>query len=159
MTYTPPLQPTAGSAVNQTHTDSWFNGISQLQSNFLALNYSPGSALNTSTTGSAIWFTAATISVPTWATTMYVFWHVHYYMPTPGTVTTMMQMKIGSAVGTPHRLINLSTARQDLSAVDVITGLTSGSQPLTVLGNWISGAALSFTVDAVSNFGALILFS
>lgn len=161
MTYTTPDTIIAGALVPVTSMNKWTNGLVEQQQGMTSLFFTPAGSLNTSTTTAATWMTCGNVTVPTWATGCIVQWTVSGYTQTvaSGTVT-FVQLKIGSAAGQSSRRIPsqaVTGGRYSMSFADQVTGLTSGTQSVTLLGTWSSGTS-AFSVDGGSTFSATFLF-
>lgn len=125
------------------------------------LAFTPGSTLSTPTSvGSATWFTVGSVTVPTWATQAFVSWSL-YSVTTPASATnTTAVVKVGSVSGSTRRILptgSTGAVTTHFSQQDAFTGLSTGSQSVTVLASLVVGS-LAYTVDVNSYFSAIFNF-
>jgi hypothetical protein len=155
VTRTAPTTFSNGVLLSSADLNPLSSGISELQASWAAISYvQGGSNADTVTASSGTWLTLGNITVPTWATSAFLHLDLSLIsVPTAGTFNVSITPKIGSAAGSARRLLPgtaVTLFNQSLS--DVITGLSAGSQAVTLLATFGGGSALSFRSAANSSY-------
>jgi hypothetical protein len=117
------------------------------------LLYTPVSNNDTPTSGTATWFTMGNITVPTWATKCIVAYSVNGIITVATSINCTSVMKVGGVAGAvSKRIMDLGTTagRFTFSGQDRFTGLSAGSQSVTVSATWNAGTANSYRLDTSS---------
>jgi hypothetical protein len=121
------------------------------------LSFTPGSNTDTAA-GTNTWITLGNVTVPTWATKCNVVYTFNgiFDRGTTGNVTAVLKVGSASAALT-KRLPGPGVANQRFTVVitDRLTGLTSGSQSVTIQTVQTTG---TYRADGVSFFTALFTF-
>lgn len=124
------------------------------------LNFTPGGNLDTPGAGTATWMTLGNVTVPAWATRAVVNYAINGAMcPSGADPNVSYQFKIGAVGGADRRLLGCAVTSQRFyqGRSDLLTGLSSGSQSVTIASTWTSGATV-FRVDANSTITASFHF-
>lgn len=123
------------------------------------LAFVPAGNTDTVTSSSGTWITMGNITVPPWATRCAIQINYGGMFDTGTTCNVTLTPKIGSAAGNARRLLGpgISSQRWHQPVADIITsGLSSGSQSVTVLATFTAGSAVR--ADVSSFFTALFDF-
>jgi hypothetical protein len=127
---------------------------------FQTLLFAPGANADTPGSGTATWVTLGNVTVPLWATQCFVTYTMNGIFDTGTTASVTVVMKIGSVSGSvTKRLLSpgVATQRFHQPITDVLTGLSTGSQSVTLSAGF--GAGTVVRADATSFFTALFAFS
>jgi len=154
----------AAVAVGTKTTASWGtdvrNSIIDIEGSAnVTLKFTPGGTLSTPTSGTATWITLGNVTVPTWATQAVVTWSLYGVLSSATEPTVSMQLKIGTVGGDTPRIMGNATAvgRSHPTISETITGLSTGSQSVTIFCTYTAGAN-TFAVDANSRIMARFTF-
>jgi hypothetical protein len=153
-----PTIPAVGDQATAAWADEVAGDITSLagEASPAPLQFTPGSNTDT-VAGTNTWITLGNITVPTWATKCNVLYTFNgpYDTGTTGNVTAVL--KVGSAGGLTKRILSPGVANQRFMVViaDHITGLTSGSQSVTIQTVQTTG---TYRADSTSFFTAQFTF-
>jgi hypothetical protein len=125
-----------------------------LAGNSQTLQYTPTTNNDTPTSGTATWFTMGSITVPTWATQCVVTYSINGIITLATGINCTAIFKVGSvsgALGSKRISDNGTTAgRFCFTVSDLFTGLSTGSQSVTVSATWQAGTADKYRLDTTS---------
>lgn len=148
-------------AVGDTGTAAWADSVANFANAIQSLTFIPGGNLDTPAAGTATWMTLGNVTVPTWANTAVVIWSLASYSTgSTAALSVTAGIKVGSAAGPTSSLPSApGTANVGMSPVyvDTLTGLSSGTQSVTVSATFVSGTG-TFRVDTNDRITALIIF-
>jgi hypothetical protein len=147
-------------AVGDLATAAWADEVAQdvvdlAGGGTVSIIFGPGGVLSTPTAGTATWVTVGNITVPTWATKAYATWSLYGVISSATEPNVSMQLKIGSAGGGAVRVYGHGAAagRFHTTLNELILGLSTGSQSVTISSTWTSGANV-FSLDVGSRVSA-----
>jgi hypothetical protein len=127
-----------------------------------SLLYTPGGNTDTPTSGTATWFTMGNITVPTWATKCIVTYSITGIITLATSINCTAIFKVGSVSGSlgSKRICDNGTTsgRYSYTVTDLLTGLSTGSQSVTVSATWVAGTANSYRLDTTSHVTAVFRF-
>lgn len=121
------------------------------------ISFIPGGNLDTPGAGTATWITVGNVTVPAWATKARVIWSIYsYYETTAGALASCtFTLKIGSAAGVTQRIPgSTSTWGMTVTSTDILTGLTTGVQSMTISATFAAGS--TWRIDTNSRVMAAI---
>jgi hypothetical protein len=148
-------------AVGDTATAAYADAVAlQLNTPEQTLLFTPGGNTDTPGAGTATWVTLGNITVPTWASTCFVTYTMNGIYDTGTTSNVAVVMKVGSISGAVNKRIlgvSISGQRLHIPIADQFTGLSTGSQSVTLSATFTSGTVVR--ADATSFFTALFIFS
>jgi hypothetical protein len=147
-------------AANSTATSAWADSVANFVNGFaVPLLFTPGGNTDTPGAGTATWVTLGTITVPTWTTNAYVTYTCNGIYDTGSTSVVSSVIKVGSVAGGVNKRIltpGVSLQRFHMSICDTLTGVSTGSQSVTLSATFSSGSVIR--ADTTSFFTALFLF-
>ena len=120
----------------------------------------PASNLDTPTTAgvSTAWITLASVTVPTWASSVLIDWTLNGIAPTATGNNVSVQIALGGVLGALERLWDIGTTnRYGYSRRDKLTGLSTGAQDLIVRATKVSGSGV-YRADTNSQISARLTF-
>ena len=150
-------------AVGDQSTAAWATDIAldviDLATTNQVLLFTPGGNTDTPGAGTATWVTLGNITVPTWATKCNVVYTMNGVFDTGTTSSVTGVMKIGSVAGAASKRISapgVANQRFHQPIVDRLTGLSTGSQSVTISATFTAGSVIR--ADTTSFFTALFTF-
>jgi hypothetical protein len=150
-------------AVGDQSTAAWATDIAldviDLATTNQVLLFTPGGNTDTPGAGTATWVTLGNVTVPTWASTCNVVYTCNGIYDTGTTSVVSAVIKIGSRSGAVSKRIltpDVANQRFHMPIVDRLTGLSTGSQSVTISATFTSGSVVR--ADTTSFFTALFTF-
>lgn len=146
-------------ASNQQAIANAVNSLVASQATAAQLTLIPGTTINTPLSGASTWLTLGNVTVPTWATQVIVDIAFVSITGSSGINNTSMQIKVGSAAGLSLRIPGSgSAAGTSWAYTDKITGISPGTQSVTIFATWNNGTTPFQAVTAsliTAHFGFL----
>jgi len=156
-----PTQPAVGDLATAAWADEVAQDIVSLAGEAAPapLLFTPGGNTDTPGAGTATWVTLGNITVPTWATKCNVIYTCNGIYDTGTTSNVSAVIKVGSAAGGLSKRIDapgVANQRFHMPITDRVTGLSTGSQSVTISATFSSGSVVR--ADATSFFTAQFTF-
>lgn len=106
--------------------------------------------------GTATWVTLGTLTVPTWAATAKIAIHCTGLSGSAGGASANIALQLGSVIsGTRRWTFQVTGVRAQVSSVYRLTGISTGSQTLSLQATFVSG---TLTSDGTTFFDADIVY-
>ena len=155
-----PTQPAVGDLATAAWADEVAQDVVSLSGEASAwLLHTPGGNEDTSSSTTVTWFTMGNVTVPTWATKAIVILSYVGVSAIATGINCTSVLKIGSVSGTSKRILDAATTnRFHWAVVDQLTGLSTGSQSVTVSAAWTAGTANVYRIDTTSHVSAQFIF-
>lgn len=147
-------------AVGDTGTAAWADSVANWLNQLTAtLLFTPGGNTDTPGAGTATWVTLGNITVPTWSTQCVVTYTCNGIYDTGTTSSVSCVIKVGSAAGAVSKRIltpGVSLQRFHMPITDLVTGLSTGSQSVTLSATFSAGTVIR--ADTQTFFTAQFIF-
>lgn len=131
----------------------------QLNQQSAFMTFTPAGNSDTPGAGTATWVTLGNVTVPTWATQALVDYTCNGIYDTGTTSVASCVIKIGSAAGQVSKRIltpGVANQRIHMPINDLVTGLSTGSQSVTLSSTFSSGSVVR--ADTTSFFTVQFTF-
>jgi hypothetical protein len=156
-----PTQPAVGDQATAAWADEVAQDVISLAGGASPppLLFTPGGNTDTPGAGTATWVTLGNITVPTWATKCNVTYTMNGIFDTGTTSNVSAVLKIGSVAGGVSKRIDapgVANQRFHVPITDRLTGLSTGSQSVTISATFTAGSVIR--ADVTSFFTALFTF-
>jgi hypothetical protein len=155
-----PIVLSVGDLWTAAQVDEVAQDIIDLAGTVQTLQYTPGGNNDTPSsvgTSPATWFTMGNITVPTWATKCNVVYAIVGVFAVATGISASAVLKVGSvvgALGSKRILDGGTTGRFSFAVCEKFTGLSTGSQSVTMSASYTAGTVSSYRVDTVSHITA-----
>ncbi len=154
-----PTQPAVGDLATAAWADEVAQDVIDLAGTEQVLLFTPGGALDTPAAGTATWLTVGNVTVPTWATKCIASFTLSGVYCIGATASTTSVIKIGTVAGAVSKIIThpgVANQRFQLPVFDKLTGVSTGSQSVTISATFSSGSVIR--ADGTSFFAGTFRF-
>ena len=148
-------------AVGDTGTAAWADSVANMLNGLATtLLFTPGGNTDTPGAGTATWVTLGNVTVPTWSTSCMVNVTCDGIFDTTTTANATAQLKIGSVGGAVNKRLmipGVTSQRFGQSWNDLLTGLSTGSQSVTLSATFVASGPIRADTTAYFTVGFIFL--